>query len=298
MDIRLEQYKIFCAAAESLSFSDAAKKLYITQSAVSQQIRTLESELGVTLFVRAKKGTKLTSHGELLYRYSKRALMEFENAENLFARMKTLDEGSLRIGAGDTITRHFLLSILERFHYRYPGIKVEIINRVTDETLNKLKSGQIDIAFINLPIDQSAHHDITIREVGTLHDVFIAGSDYIDLKNKVLSRQDIASLPLAMLEPKSNTRKAVDKYFEAYNILLNPEFELGSYDLLFDFAKRNLGIACVTKEFSVPFEENEIFELNTDFELPTRNIGICTLKNLDMSPAVIKLIEMIDDKSI
>ncbi len=295
MDIKLEQYKFFCTAAESPSFSEAAKKLYITQSAISQQIRALESELGVTLFVRGKKGTKLTTHGELLYVYSKRALSEFENVESLFTRMRSLNEGSLRIGAGDTITRHFLLSVLERFHYEYPGIKIEIVNRVTNETLNKLKSGQIDIAFINLPVDSNSHHDLVIREIGDLHDVFIAGKNYRHLENKTLSRNDIASLPLAMLEPKSNSRKAVDKYFESYNIQLNPEFELGSYDLLFDFAKRNLGIACITKEFAVSYEDNDIFELTTDFELPKRSIGICTLKNLDVSPAVIKLIEMIED---
>ena len=126
MDIKLEQYKIFYTTAVCGSFSEAAKSLFITQSAVSQQIRSLENKLGVLLFVRGKKGAKLTTQGELLFGYAKRAIDEIENAENLFTRMKSLDEGSLRIGAGDTITRHFLLDKLDIFHNTYPALKSKL----------------------------------------------------------------------------------------------------------------------------------------------------------------------------
>ena len=296
MNIRLEQYKLFYTTAISGSFSEAAKKLFITQSAVSQQIRALENELGVLLFARGRKGATLTPQGKLLFDYAERAMNEFENAETLFARMKTLDEGSLRIGAGDTITRHFLLPRLEKFHSKYPGIKIEIINRVTDETLTKLKSGNIDVAFISMPVDTNAHHSVEIREAGELHDVFIAGNSFSHLKDKTFTIEDIASLPLVMLEPKSNTRKTVDNFFEKHNVILNPEFELGSHDLLFDFAVNNLGIACVTKEFSPKSNNDEYFTIKTDFELPKRSIGICTLKNAELSPAVSKLIEMISNE--
>lgn len=292
MNIKLEQYKVFCVAASSGSFSEAAKQLYITQSAVSQQIRALESELGVMLFARGRKGAKLTSHGELLYGFVKRALTEIENAETLFSRMKSLDEGNLRIGAGDTITRHYLLSKLEMFHNKYPGIKVEIVNRVTREALSQLKSGKVDIAFVNLPIDTSYYNYIEVRETEKLHDIFIAGEKYSHLKNKRLSMEDISALPLVMLEPKSNTRETTDNFFKSHGTTLNAEFELGSHDLLFDFARNNLGIACVTEEFTSSLANKNVFKIQTDFILPTRSIGICTLKNVIPTPAVVKLIEM------
>jgi len=293
MNIRLEQYKIFYMAAKHGSFSEASKYLYITQSAISQQIRSLEDELGAMLFARGRKGAKLTPHGELLFDYIQRAMLEIENAESLFERMQSLDEGSLRIGSGDTITRHFLLSKLESFHNKYPGIKIEIVNRVTDETLAKLTSGIVDVAFVSLPIDEENYSGIEIIEKEPLHDIFIAGSDYSYLKDKKLSMSEIASLPLVMLEPKSNTRKNTDDYFFQHGIRLNPEFELGSHDLLIDFAKKNLGIACVTEEFTNISKENGVFKLNTNFEMPVRNIGVCTLKNITPFPAVIKLIEML-----
>lgn len=294
MDIKLEQYRVFYTVAASGSFSEAAKKLYVTQSAISQQIRALENELSVTLFVRGKKGAKLTSHGELLLNYAKRAINEIESAEQLFARMKSLDEGSLRIGAGDTITRHFLLPWLEKFHNSYPGIKIEIVNRVTDETISRLNSGNVDIAFVNLPISNELHNIDTI-EIGELHDIFVVGEKYKHLCKKVLNMHDIASLPLVMLEPKSNSRKATDNYFQEHGIILQPEFELGSYDLLFDFAVKNLGIACVIEEFIPENYKNKVVKLETDFKLPSRSVGICTLKNIEPTAAVVKLIEMITE---
>ncbi len=290
MNIKLEQYKVFYAAATCGSFSEAAKSLFITQSAVSQQIRILEQELGAMLFARGRKGAKLTPQGELLLEYVKKSLIEIENAESLFMRMKVLDEGNLRIGSGDTITRYYLLSKLEQFHNIYPGIKIEIVNRVTEETLSKLNSGMVDVAFVSLPVDKYKYSNIEIIQTEVLHDIFIAGNRYSSMRDKTLSMADIASLPLVMLEPKSNTRKNTDEYFNKFGITLNPEFELGSHDLLIDFAKRNLGIACVTEEFA-DLDEN-IFKLKTDFNMPPRSIGICTLKNVTPSPAVVKLIEM------
>ncbi len=293
MNIKLEQYKVFYTAAICGSFSDAAKELFITQSAVSQQIRALESELGVMLFARGRKGAKLTSHGQLLFGYVQKSLNEIESAENLFSRMKSLDEGSLRIGSGDTITRHFLLGKLEQFHNTFPGIKIEIVNRVTDETLSKLKSGMVDVAFVSLPVDKELHREVEIQETEKLHDIFIAGNKYKHLLNKVLTMNDIAKLPLVMLEPKSNTRKATDSFFALHGINLNPEFELGSHDLLIEFARKNLGIACVTEEFAKELSSKDVFKLKTDFSMPERSIGICTLKNVASTPAVIMLTEMI-----
>lgn len=296
MNIKLDQYKTFYTVAKCGSFSEAAKKLFITQSAVSQQIRSLENELGVMLFARGKNGARLTAQGELLFGYAQRSMNEIENAENLFTRMKSLDDGSIRIGAGDTLTRHYLLRYLEEFHDRYPGVKIEIVNRVTEETLSKLISGAVDIACVNLPIEQDIRAGISIIETASLHEVFVAGPAYSCLCDKTLSMRDIASLPLVMLEPKSNTRKTTDDFFNSHGIRLNPEFELGSHDLLFDFAQKNLGIACITEEFADSIGTMKLHKLKTDFSIPERKIGICTLANTSPTPAVVKLIEMICNK--
>ena len=108
--------------------------------------------------------------------------------------------------------------------------------------------------------------------------------------------QERAKLPLVMLESKSNTRRTTDAFFRSNGINLTPEFELGSYDLLFEFASKNLGIACVTEEFVENFDEINVFKLKTDFEIPSRQLGLCTLSNVSPTPAVLKLIEMVKQK--
>ena len=294
MDIKLDQYKVFKICAETGSFSEAAKKLFITQSAVSQQIRSLESAIGTPLFVRIHKGVSLTPQGSILLGFVNESLSIIESAESLFGRMNSLEEGELRIGAGDTITKYFVLPLLEKFHKKYSGINIEIVNRVTDETLSKLVSGKIDIAFVNLPIDKPKYTGVDIKPVVPLHDVFVAGKEFSHLAGKKLTESDIASLPLVMLEPKSNTRKYIDNYFSEKGIKLSPEFELGSHDLVIDFAKSNLGIACVTKEFSKDYIDGEnLFELDTAFDIPKRSIGVCTLSNISLPQTVKKLTDMI-----
>ena len=153
MNFRIEQYRIFNVVAKSQSFSKAAKALYMTQSAVSQAIKQLESSIDITLFKRTSKGVELTEAGNILYKYTSSAMELLETGLLKVESLKSLDDGELKIGASDTISTYFLLPRLEMFHKLYPNIKIKIINRVTTETIELLKNGQIDIAFGNLPIE-------------------------------------------------------------------------------------------------------------------------------------------------
>ena len=115
MDINLELYKVFYFVATTLSFSQASRQLYISQSAVSQAIKTLEKKLGHTLFIRSTKKVILTAEGELLLQHVKPALEMLGEGEALLSDEKLLT-GHLRIGASDTICRYFLLPYLQKFH--------------------------------------------------------------------------------------------------------------------------------------------------------------------------------------
>lgn len=296
MDIKLDQYKAFSTVAKCSSFSLAANELYMTQSAISQQIKSLEEALGVTLFIRGRNGTTLTPQGVLLLEYVEQALALFTSAENKLAKLSELESGSLRIAAGDTISKHYLLPALEKFNTSFPKIKLQIINRVTSEAIELLKMGKADIAVINLPFkdDNSKHGKLKIREVFTLHDVFVAGSKFSKYENQILSEEEISALPLVMLEEKSNSRLYVDAFFESKKIKLQPEIELGSHDLLLEFAASNLGVSCVIKEFAKEFfDSGRIFEIQTKNSIPERNIGVCTLEEVTTSAATDKFLEIL-----
>ena len=128
MNINYEAYKIFYNFAINESISKTADKLLISQPAVSYQIKTLEDQLGITLFIRTKKGVKLTNEGKVFFEYVKNGIENFTNGENMLTNLKNLDYGNIRIWASATVSKHVLMPYLEKFHERYPNIDIEIVN--------------------------------------------------------------------------------------------------------------------------------------------------------------------------
>lgn len=292
--IKLDLYKIFAKVAESQSFSKAAKELFITQPAVSQAIAQLESELNTLLFRRTSKGVILTNAGQLLYEYVDSALKLINVGEKKLIESKNLLFGELKIGVGDTISKYFLMKYLERFHIENPNIKLRIINRTTPELCSMLKSGEIDIAVCNLLIEDSSFE---IKECMEIHDIFVCGEKYKSLSESPISLEDLTSYPLILLETKSNSRQYVESYLDLQGIKIIPEIELGSHELLLEFAKINLGIACVIKEFSQEYLDNKIiFEVNTIEQVPARSIGFCFLKSVSLSPPSTRFIQIVEGK--
>ncbi|MBU8881233.1 LysR family transcriptional regulator [Bacillus sp. FJAT-29790] len=293
---KLDLYKVFCQVGKSESFSKAAKDLYMTQPAVSQAIMQLENELDIRLFNRTPKGVTLTNEGSLLFEYVHSAINLIQAGEEKILEFKNLTTGELKIGVGDTISRHFLLPYLEAFHNKYPNIKFKIVNGTTLEICSILKSGGVDIAICNFPIDDPTLELIPCIDI---HDIFVCGEKYKDLLSKPMSLDEVVKLPLILLEPKSNSRKFVEDYLISNGIKISPEFELGSHELLLEFAKMNLGIACVIKEFSQEDIKNELlYEVQIIEEIPMRNIGVCFLKSVPLSPASTKFVEIIEHKQI
>lgn len=287
--IKLEQYKIFNEAAATLSFSKAAKNLFISQSAVSQTINALEKELNTQLFIRLNKGVTLTKEGMLLHKNITEALALITSVENELTHYKELKAGQLNIGAGDAICENYLIDLLKQFHQLYPLIKINVINGTTSETIDHLKNGTIDLAFINMPYEDES---ITIKKCLTIHDIFISK----EKDNHIYDYQEIANKDLILLEKASNSRNYIDKFFAGEGVLLKPEMELGAHSLLLEFTNANLGYACVVKEFSKDFIDKEkVYELKLKKPLPSRSIGYAYLKRRSLSQATLKFIDLIFD---
>ena len=292
MVAKLDLYKVFCQVAKSKSFSRAAKELYMTQPAVSQAIMQLEGELDIRLFNRTPKGVSLTNEGSILFEYINSAINLINVGEEKILEFKDLTVGELKIGVGDTISKYFLLTYLEDFHNRYPNLKFKIINGTTLELCNLIKSGEINIAICNLPIYDPS---LEVRPCKEIKDIFVCGEKYKNLSKEKISLEEIVNYPLIFLEPNSNSRKYVEKFMLSKGIKISPEFELGSFDLLLEFARINLGIACVVKEFSKSYlEQGLLYEINVLEEIPNRNIGVCYLKSVPLSLASTKFVEILE----
>lgn len=292
MDINLDYYKIFYFVGQFQSISKAAEQLSISQPAVSQSIKQLESAMQAPLFIRTSKGVRFTSEGEVLFSYVKRGYEYIVLGENKVKEMLNLQYGEIRIGASDMTLQFYLLPILEKFHERYPKIKVTVTNGPTPETLNFLQEGKIDFGVVSSPI--STKQGIKTKEVKEIEDIFVAGSKFDYLKDKILEYKQLEELPIICLEGKTSTRTYVDSYLWSKNVVLNPEFELATSEIIVQFALRNLGIASVVKDFASKYiEKGQLIELKFMETIPKRDFCIVTDENNPLSSAAQKFIDLI-----
>lgn len=289
---KLDLYRIFNVVSRNKSFSKAAQELYMTQSAISQSISKLENELDIQLFYRTPKGVELTNEGSLLYEHVNSAIGMINVAEDKLLEFKQLKFGELRIGVGDTISRYFLLPYLEKFHFRYPGIKLTILNGTTTEICALIKTGRADLGICNLPIQDENIQAIPCKEI---QDIFVCGEKYKRITKNPISFEYLMKMPLIFLEKKSNSRVFVENFLKKKGFQVSPVFELGSYDLLIEFTRINLGISCIIKEFSKDYiEKGYLYEVLLEEEIPKRSIGICYLKNVSLSRAAKRFVERIN----
>lgn len=287
MDINLELYKVFYYVATSLSFSEASRKLYISQSAVSQSIKSLEKKLNHTLFIRSTKKVLLTPEGETLLQHVEPAMRMLTEGESLLLQENTL-MGQLRIGASDTICRYFLIDTLRRFHQDHPDVRIKVINSTSVGCVELLESGQADLIVSNYPNSHLGNHT-QITPVKKFQDVFVANPSYFPQIPSPLSMEKLLQYPLLMLSPNSTTSEYLHQFFASQGLKLLPEIELNSNDLLMDLAKIGLGIACVP-DYMLS-HQNDLIRVSLEKPLPKRQLVLVQHDTLPLTQAAERFFE-------
>ncbi len=279
----MELYQVFYITAKAGSLSKAADELFVTQPAVTHSIKQLEAKLGGQLFFRTSRGVTLTTEGRELFTYIEQAYHFILNGERKITEMHQLTHGEVKIGAGDTLCKHFLLPHLKQFHESFPKVKIQVTNRTTIETITLLKEGKIDLGIVNLPISDP---HISIQESIVIHDCFLTGAAYKHLAESPISLQKLLENPIILLEKGSSTRAYLDHFAEGHGLSMKPEIELGSVDLLIEFARNGFGIACGIREFvDGELMDGTLYEIQLTTPIPARKVGIIKLKSTQLSAA-------------
>lgn len=292
MNISYETYKIFYYVVINESISKAASKLMISQPAVSYQIKVLEDQLGITLFIRTKKGVTLTDEGKIFFEYIKNGVDSFKNGENALTNLKNLEYGNIKIGASTTVSKHVLMPHLEKFHSLYPNIEIDIVNTLTDSLLVDLRNGNLDMLLLNLPMKKS--NDLKIIKIMDVQDIFVGNKKYFLETKGNIKLNSLSKYPLLFQKHPSNTRKFLDNYLKLNKINLIPKAEIVSYNLIMDFVKAGFGIGYATKEFiKDDLDNNDLYEIKVTPKVPKRYIGIVTLKSAISNYSTKKLIDII-----
>lgn len=292
MENTLSLYYIFYVVAKKGNISHAAKELYISQPAISKALRKLEDTLTVGLFHRTSRGVLLTEEGHLLFSYIKTAFEAIATGEEDLKKIKTLGIGQVRIGVSTTLCKYILLPYLKEFVARYPHIKITIDCQSTFHTIKLLESGEIDIGLIGKP---TAAKDLVFYPIRTIEDTFVATKTYLD--NLKLRENDshadiFKTANLMLLDEENITRRYINEYFQTYQIETNQILEVSNMDLLIEFAKIGLGVACVIKEFV----ENELtkgtlLQIPLKTRVPKRKVGFAYPTKMPPSTAVATFIQ-------
>lgn len=287
MDINYELYKVFYYVATTLSFSEASKQLFISQSAVSQSIKALEKKLSQPLFIRSTKKVRLTPEGEIL-------LKHVEPAMNLIKRGETqlLDAshsgGQIRIGASDTICRYFLIPYLEKLHKRYPDAHIKVTNAASIRCTELLESGQVDLIVVNSPNIYLGNIP-NIKKIRDFKDVFVANEAFLELKDRKLTLKQLLEYPILMLDKNSTTSEFLHSLFQKHHLDLAAEIEVNSNDLLVDLAGIGLGIAFIP-DYCISQKTDNLFIVQITEEIPKRELVIAYNDHLPLSMAAAEFI--------
>lgn len=286
MNQNLSSYWIFYTVANAGNISKAAKELYISQPAISKSIQKLEESLNCKLFSRSSRGVILTEEGSLLFDHVREAFETLGAGEEKLKRSIELGVGHLKIGVSSTLCKYMLLPYLKEFIRRYPHISISINCQSTNDTLKLLDDNKIDIGLIGKPDNLK---NINFYFLENIEDTFVATSEYIrNLNMRGIKNDEILENSTLMLLDKNNmSRKYIDDYFQDNEITIADSIDISNMDLLIDFAKIGVGIACVIKSFvSKELEDGCLVEIPLSIPIHQREVGFAYKDNIKPSKSL------------
>lgn len=238
MEIR--QLKAFLAIAEAKTFTAGARRVNVTQAAISMQIRQLEDEVGLQLFTRTPRRVILTEAGEYLIDRARKIMREHDTALEEIAEVAGAEHGRLRIGSASAeFASQQLPKILQNLRQKYPHGDLSVSAGTSQTLVDKIMHGEVDIAFVSLPVDNSS---ITTDLLFSDEIVAIAHPSHPNANEKFISAAALAGEKLILGERGGNTRRMIDDFFHAANVRPNISMELSRQEAINQMVENNLGV--------------------------------------------------------
>jgi len=238
MEIR--QLKAFLAIAEAKTFTAGARRVNVTQAAISMQIKQLEDEVGLQLFTRTPRRVILTEAGEYLLERARKILREHDNALAEIAELAGAEHGRLRVGSASAeFATQQLPHILQSIREKYPNAELAVTAGTSEKLVDKIMHGEIDIAFVSLPVENSS---ITTELLFSDEIVAIAHPTHTNANERYISAAALAGEKLILGERGGNTRRMIDDFFNAANVRPNIVMELSRQEAINQMVENNLGV--------------------------------------------------------
>jgi DNA-binding transcriptional LysR family regulator len=255
--MEFDQLKGFYFVAKLGSFTEAGTHLFVTQPAISQQVKALECEIGERLFDRIGRTIRLTHAGHTLYKHVEDLIGKLDEIQIAVAALKNLEAGRLHLGASDTTSMYFLPELLKAFLAEHPKIEIRISSLVSKDVLERVLARDIELGIVTLGGVEPPLEAIALFEERF---VCIARVDHPLASRKVVDAKDVAAEPLVCLDRGSVTRAIIDEYFQKAGQKTRPVVELSNFEIIKRYVAAGLGLAIVP-EPSVDEDKDKVCAL-------------------------------------
>lgn len=277
MNLSFDLYRVFYYVCKNMSITEAAKCMYVSQPAITKQIKNLESGLGKVLFIRDKKGLVLTDAGKELYDKIKDSVEQLSSIEEEAKEDATC---LIRIVAGYNTLKNYVIRNISSFSEKHPNVKFELATYSYDESLEKLREDKADVIFLNMRKKDDSLNDLYIKKCLDLEDILVVSKDMKKNIPDKIKLIDLNNYPIICKIGSSSTRQNVEEYFRQNNLIFTPKYELSSVWLIEEYIKANKGVGLVDRDAILEdLKRGTCIEIKTDVELPHREIGYAVRKN-------------------
>lgn len=273
-DISLSLYKTFCVVAQSKNYVDASNKLHISTTAISKNIRQLESLLGTTLFYREKDGVRLTGAGNEFFKYAEQGLATLSLGEKLIIQKNDLATGEISIGCPSHLTTFYLMDCIEKAKVDYPNLKINLISGADfNKMIQMLEEHKIDFMIDTTQVHTN-YNNIVVEELKEVKNIFISNTPI-----KIKELKELENKKYILNFEYSSTTKKLRNTLKQHDIEIEANMQYDITELRINAAKRGLGIGYVMKEaVKKELDNKELYEVELPIELPMSKINLIYIK--------------------
>ena len=286
----LQQLRGFYEVARERSFTRAAGRLYLTQPAISQQVRVLEEEMGERLIERKRGGVRLTPAGEILFRRSRQVFEQLQGAREELDALRNVLRGTVTIATSDTNCMYVLPPVLEQFRRRFPDVAVVVLNKLSSEVGELVGQDEVDFGLATLPLPQ---RNLEQESLFTRRDVLICPPGHRWARRRQITIETLAEEGQLVLEEGSMSRSLLNDLFRQAALQMNVAMNLGSIEVIKRFVQIGFGVA-VVPDIAVEQEVKGGFLNAVRIRgMKPRQIGVLTHKTRTVPAAASALLEIV-----
>lgn len=263
------------------SFTAAAEKLFVTQPALSQQIKGLEAEVGVPLLERRGRRFTVTAPGEVVLAHAEQILAHLQQVQEDLAALQQLAQGRLRIGTSDTVCLYLLPPVVQAFRRQHPAVEIHLTNRPSREVVALLLEGALDFGIISLPVNEPLLESEFLCE---RTEVAVCAPDHPLAAQTQVTLAELTGYPLLLLE-KGTTSRALFEHLVTQSSLSPQITDLGSIEVMKRYAEIGLGVAIApAMAVAADVQPGRLHALTLPW-FPVRAVGVVRRRQRYVAPA-------------